>query len=123
MFRIAHDNVEIDDAIKRPAGSDPFVYLLARSFLCFRVIAWNVHALTRSNCGADHFDSTSVRARNQLPVRISDILGAPRLGWIGEILAVHFCTGKTNVVEPFQEHNMSDAGQNERIAVEPRQST
>src|SRR5438094_9196852 len=85
MFRIAHDRVEINHTIKRPAGPNPLVYRLARYFLCLRVIAGNVHALTRSNCGADHFDSTSVRARNQLPVRISDILSATRLGWIGEI--------------------------------------
>src|SRR5882762_2417302 len=123
MFRIAYDRVEIDDAIKGAADSDPFVYRLACCFLCFRVIAEDVHALTRGNCGADDFDSPSVCARNQLPVGISDILSAARLGWIGEILAVHFCTGKADIIEPFQQHNMSDARQNERIAVEPRQST
>ena len=65
MFRIAHNGVEIDDAIESPAGPDPFVYRLARCFLCFRVIAGNFHALTRSNCGADHFDSPErVRAKS-----------------------------------------------------------
>src|SRR4029077_20974658 len=123
MFRIAHNHIEINDAIKGAAGSDPFVYRLACCFLYFRVIAGDVHALTRGKRRADHFDSTSVRARNQLPVRISDILSAARLGWIGKILTVHFCTGKADVVNTFQEHNVTDTGQSENVAVEPRKST
>src|SRR5439155_19553089 len=93
MFWIAHHRVEINDAIKRPAGPDPFVYRLARFFLCFRVIAGNFNALTRGKCGADNFDSPGVCARNQLQVSYSDILSAARLGWYGTIWPYHFCPG------------------------------
>src|SRR5713101_5904837 len=86
IIRIAHNGVEIDDAIKRPAGPDPFVYRLACCFLCFRVIARNVHAFTRRDGGANELEAPSMCARNQLPVRVSDILNAWRIGWIGKIL-------------------------------------
>src|SRR4029077_16042849 len=123
MIRIAHNRVEIDDAIKGAAGPNPFVYRLARCVLSFGVIASNGCPFTRRHCGANQLESPSMCARNQLPIRISDILNARYLGWISKILAVHFCTGKTDVIEPFQEDDMRDAGHNERIAIEARQST
>src|SRR5437762_10135400 len=76
MFRIAHHRVEINDAIKRPASPDPFVYCLARCFFCFRVIAGNVCAFARCNRGANELKAPSMCARNQLPVRVSYILNA-----------------------------------------------
>jgi len=79
MIRIAHNRVEVDHGIKGPVGSDPFVYRLPNYFLRFRVIAGNVHAFTRGNRGANYFDSPGVCARNQLLVRIGDVLGAARL--------------------------------------------
>src|SRR5207237_3082816 len=109
MIGVAHDSVEINDAIESPASPDPFVYRLARCFFCFRVIAGNVYAFPRCNRGANELEAPNVCARNQLPVRVSDILNAAHLVWIGKILTVHFCTGKTDIIESLQQNSINEA--------------
>ena len=115
MTGIAHNRVEVDHAIESAACPDPFVDLLARCILRFRVVAGNVRAFTRHNGGANELDSASMCARNQLPVCISDILNAWRIGWIGKISVIVFYTWKADVINPFEQHNVSDAGQNECV--------
>src|SRR5207237_2699319 len=98
MIGVAHDSVEINDAIESPASPDPFVYRLARCFFCFRVIAGNVYAFAGCNSGANELEAPNVCARNQLPVRVSDILNAAHLDWISKILTCYYSTATTSIM-------------------------
>jgi hypothetical protein len=56
MIRIAQNRVEIDHAIERAAGPDPFVNRLPNCFLGFRVVARNVYTFKRTDRGANQLD-------------------------------------------------------------------
>src|ERR1019366_8099654 len=101
--------IEVDDTVKRAAGSNPVVDGLPSSFLRFRIVARNVHAFTRGHRGTNQLDSTGVGARNQLAVRADKILGAPRIPRISQRESSQLSARKSEVIDPFQQHDMSDS--------------
>src|ERR1700733_6947613 len=121
MVRVAQDRIKIDYRIKRAAGPNPFVNRLPNRFLGFRVVARNVDAFKRSDRGSNQLDPVSVSARNQLAVAVNQVLGTASIGWIGEVALVELCAGEADVIDPFEQHDMSYARQRQHIAVEPGQ--
>src|ERR1700686_4277991 len=121
MLRIAHNRVEIDHAIKRAASPDPFINRLPSRFLGFRVVARKVHTFKRSDRSANDLDSVSVSAGNQLAVSVDDLLWSANIRRIGKEATAQLCAGETNVVDPFKQHNVSNAWQREGVAVEASQ--
>src|SRR4029077_19065651 len=121
MIRVAHHRVEIDHGIKRAAGPDPFVNRLPRCFLGVREVARKVYAFTRSDGGANHLDPASVGASNQLAVRVDQLLWSANIRWVGKEVSAQLCARETDVVDPFEQHNVSYAWQRQGIAVEASQ--
>src|SRR6516165_3886997 len=121
MIGIVQNCIEIDYSVKRTAGSDPFVDRLPRSFLRFRVVARNDHAFTRGERGANQLYSPSMGAKNQLAVCVDQFFDSPHVGRIGQRVLTQLCTRKTDVVNPFEQQDVSDAGDRQGVAVEASQ--
>src|SRR6476661_5999684 len=109
MIRIAQDRVEVDHSVKRSAGPDPLIYRLPNYFLDFGVIARNDYTFKGADRRANYLDAVSVSAGNQLAVGGNQFLGSADIGWIGKVAAAQFRAGKTNVIETFEQHNVSYA--------------
>src|ERR1700685_3785479 len=106
MIRIAENRVEVDNAVKRAAGPDPFVNRLPNGLLGFRVVARKVYAFKRSDGGADQLDAVSVSAGNQLAIGVDQVLRSVNIRWIGKVVRAQLCAGETDVIEAFEQHNV-----------------
>ena len=106
----AQNRVEIDHAIKRAARPDPFVNRLPNCFLGFRVVARNDYIFKRSDRGTNHLDAASVCAGNRLAVRVDQVFRSANISWIGKVALAQLCTGETDVIDTFEQHNVSSPG-------------
>ena len=61
-------------------------------------------------------------AGDQLPVRQNEILRRPGIVWIGKVATSKLGSGKTDVIDPFEEHDMADALQREGVSIEASQT-
>src|SRR5262249_8162543 len=102
MIWITNDRVEVDYAVKCAVGPDPFIYRFPNRFLCVGVVPGNGCAFEGRNRRTNHFEAPSMCARNQLPVRVNDVLSTGCFSWIGKILAIHFCAGEAEIIDSFK---------------------
>src|SRR6266567_1679398 len=121
MIRVAQDRVEVDDAVKRAASPDPFVYCLSSCFLGFRVVARKIYAFKGADGGANHLNPSNMGARDQLAVRVGHVLDSPYFSRISEVAAVRLGARKPDVIDSFEQYDVSDARQRQSVPVEASQ--
>jgi hypothetical protein len=115
MIRIAQNRIEVNHAVKRAAGPDPFVYRLPSSFLRFRVVARNANTFKRADRDANQLDRVSVSAGNQLAIGVDQVPRCANVRWIGKVVHAQLCAGETDVIDTFEQgatsspNNPSDA--------------
>src|SRR4029077_4683617 len=81
----------------------------------------NVNTFKRAYGGANQLDPVSVSAGNQLAVRVDQLLRSPNILWIGKIAPPQLCAGEPDVVDPFEQNNVSPPGHRQRVPVEASQ--
>src|SRR5207253_10369579 len=87
----------------------------------FRVVAGNVYPFARPDAGSDELDSVSVSAGNQLAVGVDQLFRSANFRGIGKVGSAQLGAGETDVIDSFEQHNMSDAGQPQRVSIEASQ--
>src|SRR6185437_13962443 len=123
VCRITNCPVEIDDTIKSPACANPFIHLLP---LGFSILAEVVCPFIWRQGRAKHPDPVLMRAIDQLFQPKDDLLRCYCLcckrtrqrSWL-LLRRTRLHMGPPNVINPFENHDVGDAGTCEYITVKP----